>query len=110
MHIIRAGFGYNANDSAAAAAVLCGVIAFKNAELGYPVRIWIVNQPIAKQIIVDSAIEEISHGIAAIAGYGKSLASTTVAWIGLRNSWLQQGQLHHISPIKRQVHYGSVRD
>ena len=100
MNVIGARLCNHANDSTAVASIFSSVVAFEDAKLGDGVGIRVKNKPVIQQIIVYTAVQQIGNRITSAACNGETLAPATIARICLSNTWLQECQLHHITPVE----------
>src|ERR1700728_5379079 len=76
--LVRAGLGDFRNDAAAVAAVFRGVIAFEDPEFLNCVWIWIEDDTVVEQVLVEAAVEKERDGIRAAAADAVAACASVV--------------------------------
>src|SRR5579862_8521076 len=95
MPLVGAGLGNHADNSAAVPAILRRIVTFEDPEFSNGVGIGIEHDAVVEQIVVQSSVQQISHGVGAAASNAE-ISSAPVVVVGFGHTRLKQGEVQGI--------------
>ena len=107
--LVGAGFGDDADDAGAVAAIFSGVVAGEDAELLDGVGIGIEDDVIAHEVVIDAAVEEEGDGVGAAAA-DVEVAGAAIVGVILADAGLEKSEVEDVATVQGHVDDGAAGD